>query len=182
VTPRWDWLAVHGLVEGPPRRAVLAFAGQRRGARWARRYRIARVMPPGAPGDVFTTSAVGWGCSLLASVEFSAARQEFRRAIAAAEAGAAGQPNGRHPLDRWPVTEAALRIDALKARIAEVTHSWPWVPEPGPDLGGQRLISIYAMRYEVAEGAAIVRARSSAITQQCGGGSAPAPRSAARPA
>jgi hypothetical protein len=206
VTPRWDWLAVHGLAEGPPRQAVLAFAGQRRGTRRSRGYRVARVLPPGAPCDVFTASAVGWGCSLLASVEFSAARQEFRRALAVAEAAAIsradgpscppgrarpeggdaghalGQPAGGHPLDRWPVAEAALRVEVLKARIAEVTHPWPAVPEPGPDLGGQRLISLYAMRHEVAEGAAIVRALSAGIISQCGGNGVPAPRSAARPA
>ena len=170
--------------------AVLAFAG--RGARCTPAYRVARVLPPGAPSDVFTASAIGWGCSVLASVEFAAARQEFRRAIAVAEALAGGYPvqpparsarSVRSPLDRWPVAEASLRLDALKSRIAEVTHPWPLVREPGPDLGGQQLIAIFAMRREVAEGAARVRALSAAITSAAG--PAPAARSggvSARPA
>ena len=44
----------------------------------------------------------------------------------------------------------------MKAKIAEITHPWPLVSEQAPDLGGQRLISIYAMRHEVAEGADLV--------------------------
>ena len=41
----------------------------------------------------------------------------------------------------------------MKAKIAEITHPWPLVPWPAPDLGGQRLISIFTMRHEVADGA-----------------------------
>ena len=191
VTPHWDWLAVHALTRSPAgHQAVLAFAG--RGARCTPAYRVARVLPPGVPSDVSAASAIGWGCSLLASVEFAAARQAFRRAVAVAEAlaggypvqptaaGPRGIPRAGNPLDRWPVAEASLRLDALKARIAEVTHPWPLVPEPGPDLGGQQLIAIFAMRHEVAEGAARVRALSSSITGPAG--ATPAPRSAASPA
>jgi hypothetical protein len=153
---------------------VLAFA--ERGARGRAGYRVVRVLAAGAPSDVFTTSAIGWGCSLLASVEFAAARQVFRHAVAVAEARAGGYsvqpraacPPGSSPLDRWPVAEASLRLDALKARIAEVTHPWPLVPEPGPDLGGQQLIAIFAMRHEVVEGALRVRALSAAITGAAG--------------
>jgi hypothetical protein len=198
MTPHWDWLAVHALAQAavsrggeqsilpyppvvPRHQAVLAFAG--RGARCTPAYRVARVLPPGAPSDVFTASAIGWGCSVLASVEFAAARQAFRQAIAVAEALAGGysvQSPPSYPLDRWPVAEASLRLDALKARIAEVTHPWPLVPEPGPDLGGQQLIAIFAMRHEVTEGAGRVRALSAAIASAAG--ATPAPRSSARPA
>jgi hypothetical protein len=194
VTPRWDWLAVHALApsgDHPARHeAVLAFAG--RGARCTpAAYRVARVLPGGAPADVFTASATGWGCSLLASAEFAAARQAFRQAVAAVKAPSASRAAGGHPLDRWPVAEASLRLDALKARIAQVTHAWPRVPEPCPDLGGQRIIAIYAMRHEVAEGARRVLDLSAAMTGQrtagrsdagspgAGWTGAPAPRSAA---
>ena len=69
----------------------------------------------------------------------------------------ADRPRRRpHPLDQWPVAEAGLRLDDMKARIADVTHPWPLVADTTPDLGGQRLIGIYAMRHEVAEGAARV--------------------------
>jgi hypothetical protein len=137
--------------------AVLAFAG--RGARCTPAFRVARVQPAGAPGDVFTTSAVGWGHSILASVEYSDARRAFNEAIAAVAAVAAtadaadAARRGQHPLDQWVVAEAGLRLDAMKAKIAEVTHPWPLVREPAPDLGGQHLISVFTMRNEVTEGA-----------------------------
>jgi alkylation response protein AidB-like acyl-CoA dehydrogenase len=157
VTPAWDWVAVHAVhtVDTGPD-AVLAFAG--RGARCTPAFRVARVQPAGVPGDVFTTSAVGWGHSILASVEYSDARRSFNEAVAqvaevAGVAATAGAADAAHPLDSWPVAEAGLRLDAMKARIAEITHPWPLVREPAPDLGGQHLISVFTMRNEVAEGA-----------------------------
>ena len=103
VTPAWDWVAVHAVHPGPVGNpapvagardsvegsmtagaagpdAVLAFAG--RGSRCTPAFRVARVQPAGAPGDVFTTSAVGWGHSILASVEYSDARRAFNEAVA----------------------------------------------------------------------------------------------------
>jgi alkylation response protein AidB-like acyl-CoA dehydrogenase len=174
VTPAWDWVAVHAVhaahpgpvagasgsvggsmtvrAAGPD--AVLAFAG--RGSRCTPAFRVARVQPAGAPGDVFTTSAVGWGHSILASVEYSDARRAFNAAVAdvAATADAADAARtSQHPLDGWPVAEAGLRLDAMKAKIAEITHPWPLVREPAPDLGGQHLISVFTMRSEITEGA-----------------------------
>jgi hypothetical protein len=174
LTPGCDWVAVHALTDGEdvsegrsPRRhsrhdGVLAFAGT--GSRCAPAFRVARVLPAGAPSDVFTTSAIGWGCAVLASVEFSAARRAFRRAV---------ESVSRSLLDQWPVAEASLRLAMMKDRIAQVTHPWPGVPVPGPDLGGQHLISVYAMRREVTEGAQRVRALSAQITaSHSGSGSA----------
>jgi alkylation response protein AidB-like acyl-CoA dehydrogenase len=160
VTPAWDWVAVHAVHavhSAPPAAArpdaVLAFAG--RGSRCTPAFRIARVQPAGSPADVFTTSAIAWGHSILASVQYSDARRAFNAAVAAVDPAPAA-PAGGHPLDQWPVAEAGLRLDAMKAKIAEITHPWPLVPEQAPDLGGQRLISIFTMRHEVAEGAARV--------------------------
>jgi hypothetical protein len=153
VTPAWDWVAVHGITDGARPDAVLAFAG--RGSRCTPAFRVARVLPAGTPSDVFTTSAITWGHSLIASVQYSDARRAFHDAIIALDrrplaAGCA------HPVDQWPVAEAGLRLDAMKAKIAEITHPWALVPEQGPDLGGQRLIGIYTMRHEVVDGAAHV--------------------------
>jgi hypothetical protein len=153
MTPAWDWVAIHAVHAanpGPAPDAVLAFAG--RGSRCTPAFRVARVQPAGAPGDVFTTSAVGWGHSILASVEYSDARRAFNEAVTEA-AGAADAASPAHPLDTWPVAEAGLRLDAMKAKIAEITHPWPLVREPAPDLGGQHLISVFTMRNEVSEGA-----------------------------
>src|SRR5215472_12722900 len=170
LTPAWDWVAVHAVHPGGSPRpgrsgasgtpdapgtpgtpdAVLAFAG--RGSRCTPAFRVARVQPVGTPGDVFTTSALAWGHSILASVQYSDARRAFNAAVAVTASAAA--PGGAgHPLDQWPVAEAGLRLDAMKAKIAEITHPWPLVPWPTPDLGGQRLISIFTMRHEVADGA-----------------------------
>jgi alkylation response protein AidB-like acyl-CoA dehydrogenase len=155
LTPAWDWVAVHAVHPGGSARparpdAVLAFAG--RGSRCTPAFRVARVQPVGTPGDAFTTSAMAWGHSILASVQYSDARRVFNAAVAAT-ASAAAPGGGGHPLDQWPVAEAGLRLDAMKAKIAEITHPWPLVPWPAPDLGGQRLISIFTMRNEVADGA-----------------------------
>ena len=167
LTPAWDWVAVHAVHAGGSARpdrsgrpyapgdpgapdAVLAFAG--RGSRCTPAFRVARVQPVGTPGDVFTTSALAWGHSILASVQYSDARRAFNAAVAAT-ASAAAPGSAGHPLDQWPVAEAGLRLDAMKAKIADITHPWPLVPWPAPDLGGQRLISIFTMRQEVADGA-----------------------------
>ena len=128
---------------------------ERFGARCTPAFRVARVLHAGAPSDVFTTSAVTWGNSILASVEYSHARRSFNDGITALDRRHDAAA-GAHPLDQWPVAEAGLRLDAMKAKIAEITHPWPLVPEEGPDLGGQQLISLYTMRHQVADGAAHV--------------------------
>jgi alkylation response protein AidB-like acyl-CoA dehydrogenase len=162
LTPTWDWVAVHAIHSansaGKPAAGrpdvVLAFAG--RGSRCTPTFRVARVAPAGTPGDVFATSAIGWGHSILASVQYSDARRAFNAAVeAATPTGPAvdGHQGGGHPLDQWPVAEAGLRLDAMKARIADITHPWQLIPDETPDLGGQHLINVYSMRHEVAEGA-----------------------------
>ncbi|MBO0822090.1 MAG: hypothetical protein J2P26_14725, partial [Nocardiopsaceae bacterium] len=151
VTPAWDWMAVHGITGDRRPDTVLAFAG--RGSRCTPAFRVARVLSAGAPSDIFTSSAVTWGNSLLASVEYSHARRAFNDALIALDRRHDAS-SGTHPLDQWPVAEASLRLDAMKAKIAEITHPWPLVPEPGLDLGGQRLIALYTMRHQVTDGAA----------------------------
>jgi hypothetical protein len=171
--------------------SVIAFAG--RGTRCTPGFRVARVSAAGTPADVFTTSALTWGHSILASVQYSDARRAFNDAITACaeaatpaafagpagpvapasatsatsaasvaderQAGAAGRPTGR-----WPVAEAGILLDEMKAKIAEITHPWQLVQAPTPDLGGQHLISLYAMRHEVAEGSATVHALVEQLT------------------
>src|SRR5579863_1262658 len=176
VTPSWDWIALHAVhsARGPARpECVIAFAG--RGARCTQAFRVARAQPAGALADVFTTSALTWGHSILASVQYSDARRAFNAAITAVAEAATpadvarlaepGSPNGPgSPVGRWPAAEAGARLDAMKTRIAQVTHPWPLVQAPAPDLGGQHLISVHAMRHEVAEGAADVHGLIAQIT------------------
>jgi hypothetical protein len=204
MTPGWDWIAVHAVQavstrSGGRPQSVIAFAG--RGTRCTPPFRVARVSAAGTPGDVFTTSALTWGHSVLASVQYSAARRALDDAIAScAEAAtpaaftdpsafanpaasadpamsadpavsASSRAGGAAGRDgRWPVAEASSLLDAMKAKIAAITHPWQLVQEPAPDLGGQHLISLHAMRHEVAEGAATVHALVSRLT----GAAAPA--------
>jgi alkylation response protein AidB-like acyl-CoA dehydrogenase len=190
-TPSWDWIAVHAVhapahTQSVRPQSVIAFAG--RGARTAPAFRVARVSSAGRPADVFTTSALTWGHSILASVQYSDARRAFNHAITSyAEAAVAdalagpdsagtggpvlpGQGAGRRPDGRWPIAEESARLDAMKAKIAEITHPWQLVQEPTPDLGGQHLISLYAMRHEITAGAASVHA----LVEQLTGTAAPA--------
>jgi hypothetical protein len=176
MTPAWDWIAVHGVHavgrSGPPQ-SVIAFAG--RSTRCTPGFRVARVCASGTPADVFTTSALTWGHSILASVQYSDARRAFNDAITAyadaatpaaftdpaapasrvdrsvAQLGAVGRPTGR-----WPVADAGVLLDDMKAKIAGITHPWQLIQDQTPDLGGQHLIGLYAMRHEIAEGAATV--------------------------
>jgi alkylation response protein AidB-like acyl-CoA dehydrogenase len=136
VTPAWDWVAVHGvnrvnpaLVANPPLvagaagsvgggiaagpEAVLAFAG--RGSRCTPAFRVARVQPAGAPGDVFTTSAVGWGHAILASVEYSDARRAFNEAVAQVAVHHGPGPSESHcHLPRAPASIAYRKISASR--------------------------------------------------------------------
>jgi hypothetical protein len=190
VTPAWDWIAVHAVHavgrSGPPQ-SVIAFAG--RGARCTPGFRVARACAAGTPADVFTTSALTWGHSILASVQYSDARRAFNDAItacadaatpaaftapagpadtagapsrtepAAAPLGAPGRPAGR-----WPVADAGVLLDEMKSKIADVTHPWQLIQDATPDLGGQHLIGLHAMRHEIAEGAATVHALVEQLT------------------
>jgi hypothetical protein len=196
-TPSWDWIAVHA-VHAPARaqsvrpQSVIAFAG--RSARCTPAFRVARASSAGRPADVFTTSALTWGHSILASVQYSDARRAFNDAItsyaeAAVRDALAGlgspassgtvsggailpgqEAGGRPAAGRWPVAEAGARLDTMKAKIAEITHPWQLAQEPTPDLGGQHLISLYAMRHEITAGAASVHA----LVEQLTGTAAPA--------
>jgi alkylation response protein AidB-like acyl-CoA dehydrogenase len=163
LTPAWDWAAVHAVTGAVRSDAVLAFAG--RGSRCTPAFRVARVHGAGTPADVFTTSAIGWGHAILASVQYSDARRAFNQTVeTVVRQPAMGGGGVRHPLDQWPVAEASLRLDGMKAKIAEITHPWPRVPGQEPDLGGQRLIGIFTMRHEVADGARRVFGLTTQIT------------------
>jgi len=188
-TPSWDWVAIHGIhtpaKTGRPQ-CVIAFAG--RGGRCTPAFRIARVVAPGTPGDVFAESALTWGHSILASVQYSDARRALNEAITASaeamtpeafaapgglaergvnvvpvqDAVSAQAPQARAG-GRWPIAEASARLDAMKSRIADITHPWQQVRDQTPDLGGQHLINLHAMRHEVAEGAAGIHALASRL-------------------
>ena len=119
-TPAWDWIAVHAVHAvgraGPPQ-SVIAFAG--RGTRCTPGFRVARVSAAGTPAEVFTTSALTWGHSILASVQYSDARRAFNDAITAcaeaatpaAFAGLAGPAAPAGAADEAPAGSAADAAD-----------------------------------------------------------------------
>jgi len=173
ITPGWDWIAVHGVHQAARTQSVIAFAG--RGTRCTPAFRVARTESAGTPADVFMTSALTWGHSILASVQYADTRRAFDAALtayadAAATALFAPGPATARPGTmarqggRWPVAEADALLDAMKARIADVTHPWQLVRAPAPDLGGQHLIGLHSMRHEIAEGAARVHGLITLIT------------------
>ena len=172
MTPAWDWIAVHGVHHAARAHSVIAFAGH--GSRRSPAFRVARSETAGRPADVFMTSSLTWGHSILASVQYSDTRRAFDAALTAYAEEAAtalftvprpGAPGGAaRPAGRWPVAEAGSLLDAMKARIAEVTHPWQLVQEQAPDLGGQHLIGLYAMRHEVGQSAARVHQVITQIT------------------
>jgi hypothetical protein len=151
LTPGWDWMAVHAITSPAASRpeSVLAFAG--RGSRCTPSYRVSRVLPAGSPADVFTISAMGWGFSLIASIQYSFARSAFNEAVRRVSRSVTGGVS--HPLDKWPVAEASLTLDTVKSRIADVTHVWQPHTGRATDPGGRELIKVLTMRREVADGA-----------------------------
>ena len=134
MTPAWDWVAVHAVHHRPPRpQAVIAFAG--RGGLGAPALRVARVASIGTPDDVFTTSALTWGHSILASVQYSDAQAGVqRRRHRLRRGGRVGR--------RWAGGHRARRLRrGARARperhracpLGQPGGSWP-VAEAGPRL------------------------------------------------
>ncbi len=95
-TPSWDWIAVHAVHQASTARSVVAFAAH--GSRCTPAFRVARVQPAGTPWDVFTTSALTWGHSVIASVQYSDARRAFNVALTAYAESAASALAGEASL------------------------------------------------------------------------------------
>ena len=71
--------------------------------------------------DMFTAGTFGWGLPLAGMTCYAIARQAFDEASSRARGTGEDRPGGEHdpghPLDRWPVAEAALRLDGIRARL-----------------------------------------------------------------
>lgn len=179
--PSWDWLGVHALDTSLPSSPRIVHAFVRRSDLAVR---VMRVLPAGPPGDLFVSGVFGWGLPLTGTVHYAMARRAFdlalecvqRRAapglapglaagLAAGQVGldegpgrVAGEHGRRgvpHPLDQWPVAEAALRLDDIRGQLHGVLHgrsarAVAW----GVDPGGQWLIRLFAVRRAAVDGAA----------------------------
>ena len=207
MTPHWDWLAVHALAQAavsrggeqsilpyppvvprPPGRARLRRA---RGAMYPRL--------PGGPGAAARRPVRRVHRERDRLGVLGAGERRVRRRPAGVPAGrrrrrgprrrmlrpAAGALRPLRPPGAGPLARRRGQLAAGRAQVAHRRGDPPLAagPRAGPDLGGQQLIAIFAMRREVAEGAGRVRALSAAITSAAG--AAPAPRAggvSARPA
>jgi hypothetical protein len=108
MTPGWDWMALHAVHQAERPQAVIAFAG--RGDLGAPALRVARVASLGTPEDVFTTSALTWGHSILASVQYSDAKRVFNAAITAYAEAAVSDDAGLAGMSLGGLAADAARV------------------------------------------------------------------------
>jgi hypothetical protein len=168
-TPGWDWLAIRRVDTSTPGQpaVVYGFTG-RNGAP----FRPVARQPLGAPGTCGSTLIAGvliagmyaWGLALDGMTSYAIARRTFELAVeracgADATPGAhrAGQRAG-HPLDRWPVAEASLRLDDMRGWLDEVIANWRQRVAAGGgvtglDPGRLGLVRQFTARYVAADGA-----------------------------
>jgi len=190
--PGWDWLDVQAAGgDGTARPArVHAFVSRadasRAGILRAQAgqadpgLRTARALPPGAPGDTFVAGTFGWGLPLAGMTFYAIARRAFDLAVERAHRQTdgdhtAGRPGPGHPLDRWPVAEAALRLDSIRSQLDEVIHDGQQRTAAGGaltslDPGGQWLIRLFTARHAAADGARRVIELAVQITEPPGPG------------
>lgn len=138
---------------------------------------------PGQPGgrlrdprtDAFTAGVFGWGLPLAGMTRYAIARQAFDEAVQ--QARRAGEDRRRaehgpgHPLDQWPVAEAALRLDSIRGQLDEVIAGWQQRTTAGGalsslDPGGQWLIRLFTVRHAAADGARRVAELAAQIAAQ----------------
>ncbi len=135
-------------------------------------------MPPGPPGDALVAGMFSWALPLAGMTWYATGRRAFGQAVQEAQPrrDAGGGPVRRwdepgHPLDQWTVTEAALRLDGIRAQLDRVIGCWQQRIAAGGaitslDPGGQWLIRLFTVRYAAADGARRVIELARQITEQ----------------
>jgi|SRR5450755_71561 alkylation response protein AidB-like acyl-CoA dehydrogenase len=133
------------------------------------------------PGGTFAAGMFGWGLPLAGMTFYAMARQAFdlavqraHRAQGAQRAGGADAGGGHkpgHPLDQWPVAEAALRLDSIRGQLDEVIAGWQLRATASGaltslDPGGQWLIRLFTVRHAAADGARRVTELAAQIAGQ----------------
>ena len=179
--PSWDWLAVQAPDgrKGNRPEMVHTFAGRNglgAGSSGARTRRVpseplmagwAPVLDgTGAAGAPLVAGMFGWALPLTGMAWYGVARQAFELAVGQGgpqvegelRAGHPASAAAGHPLNRWEVAEAALRLDSLRGQLDEVIDCWERRAAAGGaltslDPGGQWLIRLFTVRHAAADGA-----------------------------
>ncbi len=168
---------LEALAADPPYRDWLAVQapGGREGGRPGMVHGFARRDGLGggsSAGESLVAGMFGWALPLTGMAWYAIARQAFEVAVrragpqaagdpwAAGElrAGQAGSAAAGHPLDRWEVAEAALRLDSLRGQLDEAIDGGQRRTAAGGaltslDPGGQWLIRLFTVRHAAAAGA-----------------------------
>jgi hypothetical protein len=147
-TPGWDWRAGRRVDTGQPGgpAIVYGFAG-RAGAS----FRPVAQQRLGGPGSTLIAGMYAWGLALDGMTSYAIARRTFERAVERAQQAGLS-------LDRWPVAEASLRLDDMRAGLDEVIASWRQRVAAGGavtslDPGRLGLVRQFTARHVAADGA-----------------------------
>ena len=172
--PGWDWAGTPVTDDSRAGRPARGYAFTRRPGSPG----PVPAMPPGPPGDALIAGMFSWALPLAGMTWYATGRRAFGQAVRQAQPrrDGGGGPVGRrdepgHPLDQWPVTEAALRLDGIRAQLDRVIGCWQQRIAAGGaitslDPGGQWLIRLFTVRYAAADGSRRVIELAKQITEQ----------------
>ncbi len=119
--------------------------------------RVARILPVGPSGDVYTLAIAANFHTLIASVYAGIADRALELAVESAQRRASlrndGSPLAHDPDIRWRIADAALALDALTPQLHEVTRDRDAGVDRGTrwfrDLAGLKHRSVETARHVV---------------------------------
>ncbi|HYZ53537.1 MAG TPA: acyl-CoA dehydrogenase family protein, partial [Streptosporangiaceae bacterium] len=161
-SPGWDWLGVQAWDDSEPARPKILHAFIRRSGPGCR---LARITPPGPPGDPFIAGVFGWGlpldgelCYAIARRAFDLATEHVRRRLAAGRDADRYAADHGYPPGQWSLADAELRLESVRDQLDVVLHGWRERARAGGavrtlDPGGQWLIRLFTVRHVAATGA-----------------------------
>jgi alkylation response protein AidB-like acyl-CoA dehydrogenase len=147
ITPDWDTLGM---------RATQSHTTRLEGA-VVRDEHVARILPVGPSGDVYTLAISANFHTLIASVYAGIADRALELAVESAQRRTSlrndGAPQAHDPDIRWRIADAALALDALSPQLAAVAHDRDHGVDRGArwhrDLAGLKHRSVETARHVV---------------------------------